>query len=170
MAACPGVPAGGFVHLLCSARSVPDQADPFPVPVPHPCTLQFRFFAESLKTSRMKSYVQMMVMEAEQFFDKWPDSGEVGRARRPPPPRSRTDWHTGPRPLTAASAPAPSSVPPAWRSPPHRASLLLPNPPRPLPSSQVNLLKEFGDLIILTASRCLLGREVCECFSPPLHL
>ena len=63
---------------------------------------QFRFFANALSTSNMKTYVQMMVQEAEAYFDRWPDSGEV------------------------------------------------------------DLLEELSGLIILTASRCLMGREVRE--------
>jgi len=63
---------------------------------------QFRFFAEALKKNRMRTYVGMMVMEAEAFFDKWGDEGEV------------------------------------------------------------DLLQQLSDLIILTASRCLMGKEVRE--------
>eukprot|EP00976_Prorocentrum_cordatum_P105838 1194338-Prorocentrum_minimum.AAC.4 len=63
---------------------------------------QFRFFAEALKTKRMRTYVGMMVTEAEAFFEKWGDEGEV------------------------------------------------------------DLLQELSDLIILTASRCLMGKEVRE--------
>lgn len=61
---------------------------------------QFRFFSESLRVSSLKSYVEHMVYEAEIFFDKWGDEGEV------------------------------------------------------------DLKSELEHLIILTASRCLLGREV----------
>jgi len=32
---------------------------------------QFRFFAESLKSNRLRTYVGMMVKEAEDFFSKW---------------------------------------------------------------------------------------------------
>lgn len=63
---------------------------------------QFRFFADSLKTTKMRTYVQMMVQEADQFFASWPDEGEC------------------------------------------------------------NLLEKLSELIILTASRCLMGREVRE--------
>ena len=63
---------------------------------------QFKFFAESLKPSRLRTYVDQMVEEAEMFFAKWGDSGEV------------------------------------------------------------DLLHELSSLIILTASRCLLGREIRE--------
>jgi len=63
---------------------------------------QFRFFAEALKTNRMRTYVGMMVDEADAFFKKWGDEGEV------------------------------------------------------------DLLQELSDLIILTASRCLMGKEVRE--------
>lgn len=61
---------------------------------------QFRFFSESLRVSSLKSYVEYMVFEAENFFSKWGDEGEV------------------------------------------------------------DLKQELEHLIILTASRCLLGREV----------
>ncbi|KAI5084495.1 hypothetical protein GOP47_0000664 [Adiantum capillus-veneris] len=61
---------------------------------------QFRFFSESLRVSSLKSYVEHMVHEAENFFAKWGDEGEV------------------------------------------------------------DLKSELEHLIILTASRCLLGREV----------
>ncbi|MCO5561099.1 hypothetical protein L7F22_014720 [Adiantum nelumboides] len=60
---------------------------------------QFRFFSESLRVSSLKSYVEHMVYEAENFFAKWGDEGEV------------------------------------------------------------DLKSELEHLIILTASRCLLGRE-----------
>ena len=39
---------------------------------------QFRFFADSLKSDRLRSYVGMMVKEAEDYFGKWGESGEVG--------------------------------------------------------------------------------------------
>lgn len=61
---------------------------------------QFRFFTESLRVTKLKGYVDMMVMEAEEFFSKWGESGVV------------------------------------------------------------DLKYELEHLIILTASRCLLGEEV----------
>ncbi|PIA54990.1 hypothetical protein AQUCO_00800016v1 [Aquilegia coerulea] len=61
---------------------------------------QFRFFTESLRVTKLKGYVDQMVTEAEDYFAKWGDSGEV------------------------------------------------------------DLKYELEHLIILTASRCLLGREV----------
>lgn len=61
---------------------------------------QFRFFTESLRVTKLKGYVDQMVMEAEDYFSKWGDSGEV------------------------------------------------------------DLKYELEHLIILTASRCLLGEEV----------
>ncbi|KAL9679030.1 hypothetical protein QQ045_016883 [Rhodiola kirilowii] len=61
---------------------------------------QFRFFTESLRVSKLKGYVDQMVTEAEDYFSKWGDSGEV------------------------------------------------------------DLKYELEHLIILTASRCLLGQEV----------
>ncbi|XXG52721.1 hypothetical protein AAC387_Pa03g0970 [Persea americana] len=61
---------------------------------------QFRFFTESLRVTKLKSYVDQMVVEAEDYFSKWGDNGEV------------------------------------------------------------DLKYELEHLIILTASRCLLGREV----------
>jgi len=63
---------------------------------------QFRFFAEALKKNKMRTYVSLMVQEAEMFFDKWGDSGET------------------------------------------------------------DLMEQLSDLIILTASRTLMGREVRE--------
>jgi sterol 14-demethylase len=63
---------------------------------------QFRFFADSLKSNRLRMYVGMMVKEAEDFFSKWGDAGEV------------------------------------------------------------DLLEQLSELIVLTASRCLLGREIRE--------
>jgi sterol 14-demethylase len=63
---------------------------------------QFRFFADSLKSNRLRQYVGMMVKEAEDFFAKWGDEGEV------------------------------------------------------------DLLDALSELIVLTASRCLLGREIRE--------
>ena len=63
---------------------------------------QFRFFADSLKSNRLRQYVGMMVKEAEDFFGKWGDEGEV------------------------------------------------------------DLLDALSELIVLTASRCLLGREIRE--------
>ncbi|KAG8648399.1 hypothetical protein MANES_09G188800v8 [Manihot esculenta] len=61
---------------------------------------QFRFFTESLRVNKLKGYVDQMVMEAEDYFSKWGESGEV------------------------------------------------------------DIKYELEHLIILTASRCLLGREV----------
>ncbi|XP_059633406.1 sterol 14-demethylase [Cornus florida] len=61
---------------------------------------QFRFFTEALRVSKLKGYVDQMVLEAEEYFSKWGDSGEV------------------------------------------------------------DLKYELEHLIILTASRCLLGQEV----------
>ncbi|KAG2557957.1 hypothetical protein PVAP13_8NG104200 [Panicum virgatum] len=63
---------------------------------------QFRFFTEALRASKLRSYVDQMVAEAEEYFSKWGESGTV------------------------------------------------------------NLKYELEHLIILTASRCLLGREVRE--------
>ena len=63
---------------------------------------QFRFFADSLKSNRLRQYVGMMVKEAEDFFGKWGDEGEV------------------------------------------------------------DLLDALSSSIVLTASRCLLGREIRE--------
>ncbi len=63
---------------------------------------QFRFFANSLKSDRLRQYVGMMVKEAEDYFAKWGDEGEV------------------------------------------------------------DLLDVLSELIVLTASRCLLGREIRE--------
>lgn len=63
---------------------------------------QFRFFTEALRINKLKGYVNQMVMEAEDYFSKWGDSGEV------------------------------------------------------------DLKYELEHLTILTASRCLLGREVRE--------
>ncbi|XP_074269738.1 obtusifoliol 14-alpha demethylase-like [Silene latifolia] len=61
---------------------------------------QFRFFTEALRTNKLKSYVEHMVIEAQDYFSKWGDSGVV------------------------------------------------------------DMKYELEHLIILTASRCLLGREV----------
>ncbi|KAF8400087.1 hypothetical protein HHK36_015962 [Tetracentron sinense] len=61
---------------------------------------QFRFFTEALRVTKLKAYVDQMVMEAEDYFSKWGESGEV------------------------------------------------------------DLKYELEHLIILTASRCLLGQEV----------
>lgn len=63
---------------------------------------QFRFFTEALRATKLKGYVDQMVVEAEEFFSKWGDTGVV------------------------------------------------------------DLKYELEHLIILTASRCLLGREVRE--------
>ena len=38
---------------------------------------QFRFFADSLKSERLRTHVGMMVKEANAFFEKWGDEGEV---------------------------------------------------------------------------------------------
>ncbi|XP_031097863.1 sterol 14-demethylase [Ipomoea triloba] len=61
---------------------------------------QFRFFTEALRVNKLKGYVDQMVMEAEEYFSKWGETGEV------------------------------------------------------------DLKYELEHLIILTASRCLLGEEV----------
>ncbi|XP_022885275.1 obtusifoliol 14-alpha demethylase-like isoform X1 [Olea europaea var. sylvestris] len=61
---------------------------------------QFRFFTEALRVNKLKGYVDQMVTEAEEYFSKWGNSGEV------------------------------------------------------------DLKCELEHLIILTASRCLLGEEV----------
>jgi len=63
---------------------------------------QFRFFAEALKSTKLKTYVQLFREEAEEFFGKWGDSGEV------------------------------------------------------------DLKEQLSELIVLTASRTLMGREVRE--------
>eukprot|EP00897_Mesotaenium_endlicherianum_P007787 jgi/Mesen1/7036/ME000367S06251 len=63
---------------------------------------QFRFFADALKASRIRTYVEMMVQEAQDYFGAWKEEGEV------------------------------------------------------------DLKEELAQLIILTASRCLLGKEVRE--------
>eukprot|EP00245_Coleochaete_scutata_P016143 TRINITY_DN743_c0_g1_i1.p1 TRINITY_DN743_c0_g1~~TRINITY_DN743_c0_g1_i1.p1 ORF type:complete len:518 (+),score=106.77 TRINITY_DN743_c0_g1_i1:134-1687(+) len=63
---------------------------------------QFKFFADALKVNKMRSYVDMMVQEAEAHFGRWADEGEI------------------------------------------------------------DLKEEFAHLVLLTASRCLLGREVRE--------
>jgi sterol 14-demethylase len=41
---------------------------------------QFRFFSEALKTARLQTYVQLMVLEAEAFF-KERLKGDTGEAR-----------------------------------------------------------------------------------------
>ncbi|KAF3790475.1 Sterol 14-demethylase [Nymphaea thermarum] len=61
---------------------------------------QFRFFTEALRVTKLKSYVDQMVTEAEEYFSKWGNEGVV------------------------------------------------------------DIKYELEHLIILTASRCLLGREV----------
>ncbi|CAL9054472.1 obtusifoliol 14-alpha demethylase-like [Musa acuminata AAA Group] len=61
---------------------------------------QFRFFTEALRVTKLRSYVDQMIVEAEDYFSKWGESGTV------------------------------------------------------------DLKYELEHLIILTASRCLLGREV----------
>ncbi|KAF9689034.1 hypothetical protein SADUNF_Sadunf01G0049900 [Salix dunnii] len=61
---------------------------------------QFRFFTEALRVNKLKGYVDQMVVEAEDYFSKWGDSGVV------------------------------------------------------------DIKYELEHVIILTASRCLLGREV----------
>ncbi|KAE9454745.1 hypothetical protein C3L33_13291, partial [Rhododendron williamsianum] len=38
---------------------------------------QFRFFAESLRVSKLKGYADQVLMEAQEYFSKWGDSGEV---------------------------------------------------------------------------------------------
>nr|DAD30393.1 TPA_asm: hypothetical protein HUJ06_009244 [Nelumbo nucifera] len=38
---------------------------------------QFRFFTEALRVNKLKGYVDQMVVEAEDFFSKWGESGEV---------------------------------------------------------------------------------------------
>nr|QQD79796.1 sterol 14 alpha-demethylase [Prototheca miyajii] len=63
---------------------------------------QFRFVADALKSSKLKTYVPAFHKEAEEYFSQWGETGVV------------------------------------------------------------NLAQEFGQLIILTASRTLLGREVRE--------
>lgn len=63
---------------------------------------QFRFFAESLKVMKMRTYVDMMVAEAQAYFNNWGEEGEI------------------------------------------------------------DLKEELSSLIIMTASRCLLGKEVRE--------
>lgn len=62
----------------------------------------FRVLSMTLRVNMLEMYVPMMIKEAEEFFDKWGDEGEV------------------------------------------------------------DLFKELSDLIILTGSRCILGREVRE--------
>lgn len=63
---------------------------------------QLKFVNKGLNLMNMKAHVGKIVMEAEEWFNKWPDSGEI------------------------------------------------------------DLMKEFSQLIILTASRCLLGKEIRE--------
>ena len=63
---------------------------------------QFRWFADALKPNRLRTYVDKMLDEAEDFFGKWGDEGEL------------------------------------------------------------DLNKELATLLIMTASRCLLGKEVRE--------
>ncbi|XP_057486471.1 sterol 14-demethylase-like [Actinidia eriantha] len=38
---------------------------------------QFRFFTEALRVNKLKGYVDQMVAEAEEYFSKWGESGEV---------------------------------------------------------------------------------------------
>ncbi|QHO23493.1 Sterol 14-demethylase [Arachis hypogaea] len=38
---------------------------------------QFRFFTEALRVNKLKSYVDQMVTEAQDYFSKWGESGEV---------------------------------------------------------------------------------------------
>ncbi|KAK1282929.1 Sterol 14-demethylase [Acorus calamus] len=38
---------------------------------------QFRFFTEALRVNKLRSYVDQMVFEAEDYFSKWEESGEV---------------------------------------------------------------------------------------------
>jgi len=63
---------------------------------------QLKFLNKGLNQMNMKAHVGKIVMEAEEWFDRWPESGEI------------------------------------------------------------DLLKELSELIILTASRCLLGKEIRE--------
>ena len=63
---------------------------------------QLKFVSKGLNQEGMKSHVTKIVMEAEEWFDRWPASGEI------------------------------------------------------------DLMKELSELIILTASRCLLGKEIRE--------
>ncbi|CAF1305605.1 unnamed protein product [Rotaria magnacalcarata] len=63
---------------------------------------QLKFVNKGLNLINMKAHVGKIVMEAEEWFSRWPDSGEI------------------------------------------------------------DLMKEFSQLIILTASRCLLGKEIRE--------
>ncbi|CAF0734501.1 unnamed protein product [Rotaria sordida] len=63
---------------------------------------QLKFMNKGLNLIHMKAHVGKIVMEAEEWFNKWPQTG------------------------------------------------------------QIDLIKEFSELIILTASRCLLGKEIRE--------
>jgi sterol 14-demethylase len=63
---------------------------------------QLKFVNKGLNQINMTSHVDKIIMEAEEWFDKWPESG------------------------------------------------------------QIDLMKELSELIILTASRCLLGKEIRE--------
>ncbi|KAL1550526.1 sterol 14alpha-demethylase [Salvia divinorum] len=38
---------------------------------------QFRFFTEALRVNKLKAYVDQMVTEAQEYFSKWGESGEV---------------------------------------------------------------------------------------------
>lgn len=62
----------------------------------------FRVLSMTLRVNMLETYVPMMIKEAEEFFDKWGDEGEI------------------------------------------------------------DLLEELSNLIILTGSRCIMGREVRE--------
>lgn len=44
-------------------------------------TEQFRFFTEALKKERLKQYVPLFIMEAEEFFSKWGDEGTIDFAK-----------------------------------------------------------------------------------------
>ncbi|CAF4981113.1 unnamed protein product, partial [Rotaria socialis] len=63
---------------------------------------QLKFVNKGLNLINMKAHIGKIVMEAEEWFNRWPDSGEI------------------------------------------------------------DLMKEFSQLIILTASRCFLGKEIRE--------
>lgn len=53
---------------------------------------QFRFFTLALSKERLKGYVPLFVMEAEQYFAKWGDSGEVDLGKvRDAEPRLSSD-------------------------------------------------------------------------------
>nr|CAD1820468.1 unnamed protein product [Ananas comosus var. bracteatus] len=106
--------SSGVGALLQGARGRSEPAGGLPVQRPHlrPGVVfdvdysvrqeQFRFFTEALRVVKLRSYVDQMVLEAQEYFSKWGESGTV------------------------------------------------------------DLKYELEHLIILTASRCLLGREVRE--------